>query len=875
LADQDVILMALRPLFRTMHMRMARTICCLLLILSAVSIRAAGGADQPATTPVAAAATDPNGVEFFEKNIRPVLAENCYSCHSAEAIKVKGQLRLDSRQGIAKGGEGGPILVAGQPEKSRLIEAIRWTNPAFQMPPKKKLSPEQIEKFEQWVTMGAPDPRDLAIGPDPATKPPSAEEAGRTWWALKPVERPDVPAGFTESTNPIDAFIAAEYRSKGLTPVGQADKSTLLRRVYLDLIGIPPTPAEQEAFLKTTSPNAYEKVVDHLLASEQHGVRYARHWLDVLRYADVDERMIAAQGIYLWRDWVVNALNDNVPYDQFVRAQLTGYRSTERTQMSATGYRSKAEPRPDDLFALGLLARGAVIRDGKGNGELAISAVETVSTALMGLTVGCAKCHDHMYDPIKQRDFYSMKALFDPLIPRKVTLATASELIASGRATQEAADRRAPVEALINALVKPYKTKLYDDRVAMLPDDVREIILKPERERSAAEQKIADDYFPILRIDSDKISEVMPDADRKKYQELQRQLNQRAPATDGRREGSLAAFWTVEVDSKKELEKSYILTSGDPERPELNHEVIPGWPFGPSNPDFRDGRLEAFSDWLTAPQNPLFARVAVNRIWLWHFGEGLQKTPSDFGKLGGVPSNPKLLDWLASEFVRQNFNMKAIHRLIVTSDTYKLASDVDPKLAAANLKADPTIACLWHFRLQRLDAEPIWDSIFTAAGSLDLGLGGPSFEASAPVGRRGGTSNQAGAPRQTFRRAAYLIRGYSTSRDVMPTFLQAFDVDDGRAPCPLRTQTVTASQGLFMMNSEEVERATSNFADRLQQESGGDLKAAVDLGYRLTLARQPSSTESERALAYLDNDPTRLKGLAWLLFNLDEFIYLK
>ena len=185
-------------------------------------------------------------------------------------------------------------------------------------------------------------------------------------------------------------------------------------------------------------------MVDHLLASEQHGVRYARRWLDVLRYADVDERMIAADGIYLWRDWVINALNDDVPYDQFVRAQLTGYRSTERTQMSATGYRSKAEPRPDDLFALGLLARGAVVRDGKVEGELALSAVETVSTAFMGLTVACAKCHDHVYDPITQRDFYAMKALFDPLVPRKITLATADELIASGRAAQEAADRRAP-----------------------------------------------------------------------------------------------------------------------------------------------------------------------------------------------------------------------------------------------------------------------------------------------------------------------------------------------------------------------------------------------------------------------------------------------
>ena len=256
---------------------------------------------------------------------------------------------------------------------------------------------------------------------------------------LKPVVRPEVLRGRrAASSNPIDAFIAEGYEAGGLKPVGPADRRTLLRRVTLDLVGLPPTPEEQDAFLRDESPDAYEKVVDRLLASEQHGVRYGRHWLDVLRYADVDERMIAAPGIHHWRDWVIRALNDDLPYDQFVRAQLTGYRSATRTQMSATGVRSRVEPRPDDQFALGFLARGAVIRDGKDARELPIVAVETVSTAFMGLTVGCAKCHDHMYDPIKQRDFYAMKALFDPLVLRKVTLATAAEIVAAGRAADEA-----------------------------------------------------------------------------------------------------------------------------------------------------------------------------------------------------------------------------------------------------------------------------------------------------------------------------------------------------------------------------------------------------------------------------------------------------
>src|SRR5580700_6188742 len=290
-------------------------------------------------------------------------------------------------------------------------------------------------------------------------------------WVLKPVVRPAVPVGVTQSQNPIDAFLAAEYKAKGLRPAPPAEKQVLLRRVYLDLIGIPPTPAEQDAFLADQSPDAYTKVVDKLLASEQHGVRYARHWLDVLRYADQDERMLAAAGIHYWRDWVIYALNSNMPYDQFVRAMLTGYRTNDHTVMSATGYRQKLEPRPEDMYALGFLARGDVIRDGHEVHEMPITAVETVSTAFMGLTVGCAKCHDHMYDPIKQRDFYAMKALFDPLEIRKVVQATPEQIMAAAITNDATARKREPIQAALDALIAPYQKRLYDDRLAMLPPE--------------------------------------------------------------------------------------------------------------------------------------------------------------------------------------------------------------------------------------------------------------------------------------------------------------------------------------------------------------------------------------------------------------------
>ena len=358
--------------------------------------------------------------------------------------------------------------------------------------------------------------------------------------------------------------------------------------------------------------------------------------------------------------------------------------------------------------------------------------------------------------------------------------------------------------------------------------------MKAEKDRTAAEQKIADDYFPILRIDSDKFLAIMPATEKARYQELQSQLSQ----VGGKGASAIPAFWTVEVDRKKETEKSYILTSGDPERPEMDHEVQPGWPFAPAKLEFRDGRIEAFADWLTTPENPLFARVAVNRLWQWHFGEGLQKTPSDFGMLGGVPTHPRLLDWLASEFARRKFSMKEMHRLIVTSETYQLASNADAAVAEANRKADPNNAMLWHFRLQRLDAESIWDSTFRAAGSLDLAVGGPSFDLDGG-GKRGGSP---GGTRGN-RRAAYMVRGFSTSRDAMPAFLQTFDVDDGRTPCPLRTRTVTPPQALFMMNNEVIDKASARFAERLKAASGGDLKAAVDLAYRTAIAAPPSPTE--------------------------------
>ena len=305
-------------------------------------------------------------------------------------------------------------------------------------------------------------------------------EEDETHWSLRPLSTMEVPD--TEiASNPIDAFLSRTHRENGISPLHVADKLPLLRRITLDLIGLPPTIDEQDDFLSDASADAYGKVVERLLNNQQHGVRYARHWLDVLRYADEDAtdggRMPAGKNLYLWRDWVVNALNDDVPYDEFVRVQITGYRSTERTRISAVGIRSRIEPRPDDLFALGFLSRNATRRDDK-NQALAINAVETISTTFMGMTVGCAKCHDHFYDPIEQHDFYAMKALFDPLKLRPIQLATAQQVFDHGRQLSAFGRKKRRVEKAIENLTRTYRQHLYNERVEMLPRDIQAIIRK-------------------------------------------------------------------------------------------------------------------------------------------------------------------------------------------------------------------------------------------------------------------------------------------------------------------------------------------------------------------------------------------------------------
>jgi hypothetical protein len=669
---------------------------------------------------------------------------------------------------------------------------------------------------------------------------------GPDLWSFKPLDLSIAAA------SSIDEFIARSHSDRNLQPLAPATKGTLLRRVYFDLIGLPPSPAELDAFLADNSSTAYEKVVDQLLSNPQHGVRYARHWLDILRYADVDRGMPAEPGIYHWRDWVIDALNRDLPYDQFVRAQIAGDLSSN----------------PSDQYAVGFLARAAhSLSDGAQ--EIAFSGVDTVSSAFLGMTVACAKCHDHFYDEITQREYYQMKLLFDGLVLEKETLATDKEEEAHKQVLAEWDAKKKTIQKRMDKITDPYYQALYEERLALLPPEIETIYRKPKEERSAEEQKLANNYAPVVNIDARKFRDAMPAEETETYESIRQQLVklQREPPT-------LPVFWNVKDMEKRRKKHGRILESADPGKP--LEKVTPGFPFANIDiaPDHPAPR-QVFLDWLTSSENPIFARVVVNRLWQWHFGTGLVTTPSDFGNNGADPTHSELLDWLALQLIKHNYSMKAIHRLIVTSETYCRGSSGSTRLIMANRKMDPGNKYLWKFNLRRLEAEIIRDAVLYTAGDLDLTIGGKSFRAVKWMRRRNSGRTVGNYDNRSNRRGIYMGRGHDVSMEMLPEMLQVFDGEDGQSSCPTRQITITAPQALFMLNSPLTEKSAKQLAQRLFDSSGNDFTKTVELGYKMTLSRIPTPIEKQQAIQYLAEDSSRVQDFAWSLLNLTEFIYVK
>jgi hypothetical protein len=627
-------------------------------------------------------------VELFEKHVRPLLVEHCYACHSADAKKLKGGLRLDTRQGLRQGGDSGPAVVPGKPDESLLVKAVRSVDPELQMPPKSRLAPGAIDVLVRWVTMGAPDPREgpaLAAGP----RGPSPAE-GRRHWAFRPLKAV-VPPG---PGHPVDAFLGAKVRDV----VPEADRATLLRRVTFGLTGLPPTPAELAA------DETWEQVVDRLLASPRYGEKWGRRWLDLVRYADsngVDED-VNHPNAWRYRDWVIDAFNRDLPYGRFLTEQLAGDLLPEPalvpTAWLALGPKMLAEP---DLEKMKL--------------DIADEQLDVMSKTFLGLTISCARCHDHKFDPIPTSDYYALAGIF-----RSVSVITD-----------------------------------YSKRPA--------ILVEHELDPANAE----------------KVKGLKGDALKKVEAQL--------PRTLGVQE-------TEPRDLPVHVRGSHLALAKE-KTPRGTPQVFET----AMAPPTKSGRLE-LARWLADPANPLPWRVMVNRIWQGHFGEGLVRTPSNFGLKGEPPSHPELLDWLAADFARDG-SVKRLHRLILTSAAYRRSS------AGPASDADPDNRLLAKQNRRRLDAEEIRDALLAVAGALDLTAGGAVKGAYTGRDYYKGSEEHYKAPRRTV----YL----PVARHQTYELLQIFDVADTAVHLDKRPATVVAPQALFMLNHPLVREQAAAFAKSL------------------------------------------------------------
>ncbi|MBI5799512.1 MAG: PSD1 domain-containing protein [Verrucomicrobia bacterium] len=825
-------------------------------------------------------------LDFFEKKIRPVLAERCYECHSAAAKKSKGGLTLDTRDGLLKGGDAGPVLVPGDPEKSKLIEAVRYKNRDLQMPPKSPLPPDQVRDLEQWVKLGAPDPRTEAIAQSTAKRGLSVEE-GRQFWAFQPLREEKVigkeasgakaaraSAAFrlsaqlliTNHSSTLDAFINARLAEKKLTAAPPADRRSLLRRATYDLTGLPPTPEEVDAFLADKSPDAFAKVVDRLLNTPGYGERWGRHWLDVARYADsngLDEN-VAFGNSWRYRDYVVNSFNADKPYDRFVQEQIAG------DLLPSVG----TPQRHEQLTALGFLSIGPKLLAEPDKVKLEMDLIdeqiETLGRAFLGMTFGCARCHDHKFDPVPTADYYALAAIFKSTrtMDDLKTLAKWHEpevATPAERAVVEAHQKKvAEQQAVIAKLVATANKSLVTDK------GLKEVPKNAETQyptNTVAELK-------QLRADLKKLEDAAPEL----------------PSTMGVTD-STNVVMTLPVH----IRGSH-LTLGKPV-PRGFPQVMQVASLRSEMPEKQSGRLE-LAQWLASPDHPLTARVMVNRIWRWHFGQGLVASTDNFGVLGERPSHPELLDWLALRFIAEGWSVKAMHRLVMNSATYQRASQysvssvqhsagskpsgrltenwkLNTEHSSRAALADPENKLLAHFPIRRLEAEEVRDAVLFVAGALDRAMGGKTI----PVKNREFFFNHTSKDATTYdspRRALYL----PVVRNNVYDLFEQFDFPDPAVPNGNRNATVVAPQALLMMNSNLVGKSAEKFAAALLASSNDDARR-LELAYLKAYARPPTAKELVRAKKFLADfkpdsaaSPSAWAVLCQSLLAANEFIYL-
>jgi mono/diheme cytochrome c family protein len=742
-----------------------------------------------------AGAATPDGVDFFEQKIRPVLAEHCYSCHSARANKVRGKLLLDTRQGLLKGGASGPSLVAGKPAQSLLLEVLRYDGDV-RMPPKAKLPDAVIQDFTRWIEKGAPDPRN---GSETSSGGIDWKTA-RRFWSFQPLHNPAIPAvkGASWPRTSIDHFILARLESEHLTPAAAADRRTLLRRATFDLTGLPPTPEEIAAFEADTSTDAFARVVDRLLASPHYGERWGRYWLDVARYAEDQAHTFGVKpytSAWRYRDWVIAALNADMPFDRFVKLQIAADLMDDG---SPEGMASRA--------ALGFFGLGAQYydnKDPKAAADELDDRVDTLARGFLGLTVSCARCHDHKFDPIPQQDYYSLAGVFKSCKMSEVFLASGPQV-----ERYQAAQKR--LQAAEKAL--------------------RQLAAGKQKGLSEAERK---QRMAKMRAECERCKKEMPPAP-----PLAHGLAEAAP-------GDMRVF-----------------LRGDPLQPgEVAPRRFPRILAGDRRPHFTQGsgRLQ-LAEAIASKDNPLTARVIVNRAWQHHFGRGIVGTPSNFGQLGERPTHPELLDYLAGRLIASGWSLKQLHRDIMLSAVYQQSSRADQPAAA---QADPDNRLLWRGSRRRLDVEAYRDALLAVSGRLDHSFGGPTMNLDSADNRR---------------RTVY----GKISRHELSGLLRLFDFPDANITSDRRTETTVPQQQLFVLNSPFFIAQAKALAER----AAGlpDDNARIESLYRLAFGRAPTPAELRLGLGYLRgkdaageqgrNQLTRWQRYAQVLLGSNEFLYL-
>jgi hypothetical protein len=782
-------------------------------------------------------------LSFFESKIRPVLIENCYKCHSASAEKIKGGLVLDTREGVRKGGDTGAAVVPGNLDESLLIQAVRYQDEDFRMPPKARLDDQAIADLERWVKVGAPDPRD---GKAPTASKGIDVEEGRKFWAFQP-SRKSVPPRVNDETWPrseIDRFLLARLEAKGLKPVGDADKHALIRRVYFDLHGLPPSPEEVEAFVNDPSPVALETVIDRLLAAPEFGERWGRHWLDVARYAESSGKQVNFNYPHAWRyrDYVIAAFNADKPFNQFIKEQVAGDLLPASDPVQAA----------EQTIATGFLAIGPKPHVERSpvqfQLDLADEQIDVTSQAFLGLTVACARCHDHKFDPIPTRDYYAMVGIFNTTQTRFGTIRVVqNQHPTSLIALREDSGQPPGVEPLTDAARRRLQAQI---------EQLRKVY-EPEKKTGKA--------CLVRPLIVTGIRMTM----------LQHQLD--SHETDG-----TPKLYAMGVRDRPDPHDSPLYQRGEIDKP---GDVVPRGLLqvvSRERPEVRQGsgRLE-LAEWLASPGNPLTARVLVNRVWLHVFGRGLVPTPDNFGAAGQPPTHPELLDHLAVSFMENGWSVKALIREVMLSRAYRLDSRFD----AGNYEADPDNVLVWRMSKRRLEAEALRDAMLAVSGKLDHSKPRGSVVARNGEGFSNIVQQASVAEAQGNLRSVYL----GVLRNTSLESLALFDFPDPGLIVSERSTTTVPAQGLYLLNNPFVIRNAEAAADRLLAEPECECEDdQIRRAFARAYCRPPSEKEVEAARAFLDsyapsstNDqatPASTRRAAWAalfqaLFASAEFLY--